>query len=165
MKTAETINSIKYYLLLAEDDKSDSHFFKEALDEVLERLPITADLTTVHNGEQLMQLLEGSADRLPHVLFLDLNMPRKNGFECLSEIKQNENFKQLPVIIFSTAFEQREVNRLYETEAHYYIRKPNSFSELKEVIYQALLLATEENMMRPAKENFVIKSDLRKVQR
>ena len=145
-------------LILVDDDKDDCLFFKEALEE----LPVTAELTTVHGGEQLMQLLAEKAYEPPppHVLFLDLNMPRKNCFEVLSEIKQNEKLKQLPVIIFSTSFNQKEVNRLYETGAHYYIRKPNTFSELKELIYQALILATEENMMRPAKENFVIKGDI-----
>jgi CheY-like chemotaxis protein len=156
MKPTKTIKPIRVFLLLADDDKSDRYFFKEAL----EGLPITTNLCAVHNGEQLMQLLEESTDHLPQVLFLDLNMPRKNGFECLSEIKQNENFNQIPIIIFSTAFDQREVNRLYETGAHYYIRKPNTFSQLKKVIYQAVLLATEENAMQPAKENFVLKGDL-----
>jgi CheY-like chemotaxis protein len=145
-------------LLLADDDKDDCLFFKDALDE----LPITADLTTVHDGEQLMELLAEKAFEPPppHVLFLDLNMPRKNGFECLAEIKLDEKLKLLPVIIFSTSFEQDVVNLLYKKGAHYYIRKPAEFSQLKKVIYQALLLATEENTMQPAKEDFVLKGDL-----
>ena len=149
-------------LLLADDDKDDCLFFRDALEE----LPITADLTTVHDGEQLMQLLAEKAmdPPPPHVLFLDLNMPRKNGFECLSEIKRDEKLKQLPVIVFSTSFEQDVVNLLYKKGAHYYIRKPAEFSQLKKVIYQALLLATEDNMMQPIKENFVIKGDIATVQ-
>ena len=67
-------------LLLADDDIDDCSFFKE----VLENLPISTHLTTVHDGEQLIQLLAKETIELPHVLFLDLNMPRKNGFECLS---------------------------------------------------------------------------------
>ena len=160
MKTAKTMKSIKFFSVLVDDDESDRHFFGEALEEALEGLPITADLTTVHNGEQLMQWLAERTDPLPQVIFLDLNMPRKNGFECLSEIKQNEPFKHLPVIIFSTSFDEKEMNRLYEAGAHYYIRKPNTFSELKKLIYQALILATEENMKRPTIENFVLKGDL-----
>ncbi len=145
-------------LLLADDDKDDCLFFKEALEE----LPITAKLTTVHDGEQLMQLLEEAKFEPPppHVLFLDLNMPRKNGFEVLSELKQDEKLSKLPVIIFSTSFEQDVANLLYKKGAHYYIRKPAEFSQLKKVIYQALILATDENMTQPAKENFVIKGDL-----
>jgi CheY-like chemotaxis protein len=145
-------------LLLADDDKDDCLFFKEALDE----LPITAKLTTVHDGEQLMRLLEEKKFEPPppHVLFLDLNMPRKNGFEVLSELKLDEKLKHLPVIIFSTSFEQDVANLLYKKGAHYYIRKPAEFAQLKKVIYQALVLATAENMTQPAKEDFVIKGDL-----
>jgi CheY-like chemotaxis protein len=145
-------------LLLADDDKDDCLFFKEALDE----LPISAKLTTVHDGEQLMRLLEEEKFEPPppHVLFLDLNMPRKNGFEVLSELKLDEKLKHLPVIIFSTSFEQDVANLLYKKGAHYYIRKPAEFSQLKKVIYQALMLATEDNAAQPAKENFIIKGDL-----
>ena len=149
---------IPVILLLADDDKDDCLFFKDALEE----LPITADLTTVHDGEQLMRLLEEKKFEPPppHVLFLDLNMPRKNGFECLAEIKLDEKLKLLPIIVFSTSFEQDVVNLLYKKGANYYIRKPAEFSQLKKVIYQALLLATEDNLTQPANENFVIKGDL-----
>jgi CheY-like chemotaxis protein len=149
-------------LLLADDDKDDCLFFKDALEE----LPIMAKLTTVHDGEQLMQLLaeEQFTPPPPHVLFLDLNMPRKNGFEVLSELKLDEKLSKLPVIIFSTSFEEDVANLLYKKGAHYYIRKPAEFSQLKKVIYQALLLTTEENPVQPAKENFVIKGDLDTVQ-
>ena len=144
-------------LLLADDDKDDCLFFKDALGE----LPITADLTTVHDGEQLMNLLVAKAFEPPppHVLFLDLNMPRKNGFEVLAELKLDEKLKHLPVIIFSTSFEQDVANLLYKKGAQYYIRKPAEFSQLKKVIYQALLLATEDNSTQPAWGNFVLKGE------
>src|SRR5437879_4324804 len=119
-------------LLIADDDKDDCLFFKDALEE----LPVSAQLTTVHNGEHMMQLLEEKKNvpPPPHVLFLDMNMPRKNGFECLEEIKHDEKLKDLPVIIFSTSFEQDVVNLLYKKGGQYYIRKPAEFSQLKKVI-------------------------------
>ena len=139
-------------LFLADDDKDDCLFFKDALEE----LPISAELTTVHNGEQLMRLLTERIGELPHVLFLDLNMPRKNGFECLSEIKLDENLKKLPVIIFSTSFEQDVVNLLYKKGGQYYIRKPAEFSQLKKVIHEALILIAQGNVSQPLREDFVI---------
>src|SRR5947209_18592831 len=145
-------------LLLADDDKDDCAFFSDALSE----LPLAADLTTVHDGEQLMNLLENGKGEPPppHVLFLDLNMPRKNGFECLEEIMRDEKLKVLPVIIFSTSFEQDVVNLLYKKGATHYIRKPADFSELKRVIHQALILATQDNFAQPPKEQFVIKATM-----
>jgi len=156
MKTAEPKKSARFFPILADDDKDDCLFFKDALEE----LPLPTNLVMVHNGEKLMQLLEEKAGELPLVLFLDLNMPRKNGFECLSEIKNNEKLKDLPIIIFSTSYEQEVVNLLYEKGAHYYIRKPSDFSQLKKVIYQGLRLVMQYETLQPAKENFVIKGDI-----
>lgn len=152
LSTILTMISEKLNLLLADDDKDDCLFFKDALEE----LPVTAELTTVHNGEQLMQLLTERMGELPSVLFLDLNMPRKNGFECLSEIKLNEQFKDLPVIIFSTSFDQDVVNLLYKKGGQYYIRKPAEFSQLKKVILEALTLIAQGTADQPDRENFVL---------
>jgi CheY-like chemotaxis protein len=149
-------------LLLVDDDRDDCLFFKEALGA----LPVTASLTMLHNGEQLMQLLSKKAVApAPHrILFLDLNMPRKNGYEVLSELKLDKKLKKLPIIIFSTSSELDVANLLYEKGAHYYINKPTEFSQLKRVIYQALLLTTISSVKQPAKRNFVIKGDLGAIQ-
>src|ERR1035438_3420451 len=117
-------------ILLADDDIDDCVFFKDALKDLV----ISTNLTTVHDGEQLMHLLVNETIEFPHVLFLDLNMPRKNGFECLSEIKSSEKLKSLPVIIFSTSFEQEVVNLLYKNGAQYFIRKPSEFPQFKKII-------------------------------
>ena len=145
-------------LLLADDDIDDCTFFKDALEE----LPLSTHLTAVHEGEQLMQLLTKETTELPHVLFLDLNMPRKNGFDCLSEIKLNKKLEQLPVIIFSTSFEQDVVNLLYKNGAQHYIRKPAEFSQLKNVIQQLLTCIAQENISKPTLENFVFTGSLKK---
>jgi len=139
-------------ILLADDDTDDCIFFKEALDESV----LSMHLTTVHDGEQLMQLLINETNELPHVLFLDLNMPRKNGFECLSEIKLSKKLNKLPVIIFSTSFEQEVVNQLFINGAQYFIRKPSDFSQFKKIIQQSLVLIWQENISQPTRENFVI---------
>ena len=139
-------------ILLADDDTDDCIFFKEALGELL----ISTDLTAVHDGEQLMQLFTNETNELPHVLFLDLNMPRKNGFECLSEIKLSEKLNQLPVIIFSTSFEQDVVNRLYKNGAQYFIRKPSDFTQFKKIIHDSLILIAQGKISQPTRENFVL---------
>ncbi len=139
-------------ILLADDDADDRFFFKEALTG----FPILTYFVAVHNGEQLMELLSTETYELPHVLFLDLNMPRKNGFECLSEIRFNKKLEQLPVIIFSTSLEQEVVDLLYKNGAQYYIRKPAEFSQFKKIIEQALTLITQKGISPQARENFVL---------
>jgi len=139
-------------ILLADDDKDDNILFQAILDE----LPLSTHLTIVFNGEQLMNLLNDTNEQLPDILFLDLNMPRKNGFTCLLEIKRSEKLKLLSVIIFSTSFEPEVVSLLYKNGAQYYIRKPNSYTQLKKLIYQALTLSTQVDIPYPSREQFVL---------
>ena len=142
----------KLNILLCDDDQDDCQFFKAALEE----LPVAAKLITANDGVQLMELLSKKEEVIPDVLYLDLNMPRKSGFDCLTEIKQNEKLKQLLVIIFSTSFDKEVVNLLHERGAHFYIRKPAEFSNLKKVIQKSLDLIANTNKEQPSKEKFII---------
>lgn len=140
-------------ILLADDDTDDCLFFKEAVEELV----MDTQLITLDDGEQLMEHLNSKINELPDVLFLDLNMPRKNGFECLSEIKGNQRLKLLPVIIFSTSLEQEVVNQLYENGAQYFIRKPPDFSQFKKIIHQTFItLIIPQIISQPNRENFVL---------
>ena len=130
----------KLNILLADDDTDDCRFFKKALDA----LAIPSNLTIVNDGDELMNYLAEKLEYPPHVLFLDINMPRKNGIECLTEIRQNEKFKDPPVVMFSTSNSWDTINRLFKSGAHVYIRKPSDFGQLKQVIHHALPLAAEK---------------------
>src|ERR1700722_20401188 len=87
-------------ILLADDDDDDCLFFSKALKE----LPIATNLTIIHDGEQLIKYLCKNPENLPDVLFLDLSMPRKTGFECLAEIHDTENLKHIPVVVFTISY-------------------------------------------------------------
>lgn len=126
-------------ILLADDDLDDRQFFCKAL----EALTIPTKLTTVEDGEKLMTYLSENASQLPDVIFLDINMPRKNGIECLSEIKQNLQLKDLPVIMFSTSKSNDKIGMVFKKGADVYIHKPSDFSQLKQVIFHALPIAVE----------------------
>ena len=93
-----------------------------------------------------MELLTKKGNKLPDILFLDLNMPRKNGFTALGEIKRNAELQQLPVFVYSTANERDKVKMVFRDAAHYYIQKPAEFSEIKKVIYLALTLIVEKKI-------------------
>lgn len=138
-------------LLLADDDKDDCFFFTEAL----QSLDVPANLITVHDGEKLMRHLNDSAE-LPDLIFLDLNMPRKNGFQCLIEIKKDARLKNLPVIIYSTSLQPEIMDALYNNGAYYYVRKPNDFGKLKKVLTDVLHQAEGLNFTRPPKEFFLL---------
>ncbi len=144
------INQLK--ILLADDDDDDCIFFKDALVE----LHLANNLTSVHNGEQLMELLSNETLALPDVLFLDINMPRKNGFECLTEIKASSRLMPLLVIIFSTSYEQGVVNMLYKNGAQYFIRKPVIFAQFKKIVQQAIMLIAKNDSEQPTRNEFVL---------
>lgn len=141
-----------YRLLLADDDIDDCAFFRDALED----LPISATLLTVNDGVALMNFLSAKSENLPDALFLDLNMPRKSGFECLLEINLTETLKNLPVIIFSTSLNMEVVDLLYQKGAHYYIRKPGEYNKLKKVILEAVILTSKNKSIQPARDQFIL---------
>ena len=147
--------SRKLNIILAEDDHDDRLLFEEVLDE----LPVSVQLTTFDNGDELMEWLYSDKNKLPDALFLDLNMPRKNGFAALGEIKRNTDLQDLPVIIFSTTTNREMIKKVFKDAAHYYIRKPANFWELKKMIYKSLKLIAEDDMALPGKESFMLTTD------
>ncbi len=143
----------KLKILLADDDTDDCIFFQHAVNEMQN----TPELTIVNDGEQLMHILNVESTSLPDLLFLDLNMQRKNGFECLLEIKQSSRLSNLPVIIFSTSLEQEVVNSLYNNGAQHFIRKPSEFLQFKKILHQTITKHTAlRNILQPLRENFII---------
>ncbi len=145
----------KLNIILAEDDFDDRLLFEEAIDE----LPVSVQLDTFSNGDELMEWLTRKKNKLPDVLFLDLNMPRKNGFAALGEIKRNTKLQDLPVFIFSTTTNREMIKQVFKDAAHYYIRKPVHFWELKELIYKSLQLIADNDTALPAKESFMLTID------
>ena len=145
------LKRVPIHILLADDD-IDDHFFFE---KVLKTIPIPTQFVTVEDGENLMIYLAKNSGNLPDVLFLDLNMPKKNGAECLSEIKQNEKQKKLPVIIYSTSMHEDIADLLYTKGAHYYIRKTD-LAELQKILQYILTLIEEKKFMRPTRDKFIL---------
>jgi CheY-like chemotaxis protein len=138
-------------ILLAEDDLDDQIFFEKVLLE----LPISTKLTTFRDGEELMGYLikNSSSASNTDILFLDLSMPHKTGFECLIEIKEHAKLKELQVVMFTCSFtksiyyEQNLINTLTRMGAAGFIRKPDSFEQLKNVIETTLNRLIEKNTL------------------
>ena len=136
-------------ILLADDDTDDCSFFENALRDI----PIATKLTIVRDGEQLMDYLSNNSEHMPDVLYLDLSMPRKNGFDCLTEIKEGEKLKDMIVVVFSTSFprdmiyEDNMIKLLMKIGAHDYIRKSGDLRQLKQVIHKTLSNVAERNLL------------------
>lgn len=145
------MSTYHFHLLLADDDIDDCLFFKEALAQ----LPYSTEVTEFHFGDQLMQWLIGT-DGLPDALFLDLNMPRKNGFQCLSEIRHHEKLQELPIVIITTSYEKKIADRLYANGANFYIRKPPVLAQLTKALDEVLTFIDKYNFRQPAREKFVL---------
>jgi CheY-like chemotaxis protein len=120
-------------ILLAEDSPDDVFLIRSAFKKCGFHDPIFV----VSNGEQVLQYLKGEgpyADReqypVPHLLLLDLNMPRLNGFEVLSWIRGRQEWMCLPVIVLTTSFYGPEIRRAYDLGANSFVTKPPEFSHL-----------------------------------
>ncbi|HMK27451.1 MAG TPA: response regulator [Chitinophagaceae bacterium] len=136
-------------ILLADDDADDRSFFENALKEI----PVDTRLTMVNDGEQLMDHLSKNQVQLPDVLFLDLSMPRKGGFECLTEMKDDIKLKDIPIVMFSTSYTQDfnyelgMIAVLYKLGVQDYIRKPGTVAELKELILHSFRKVIKESRL------------------
>ena len=126
------------HILLAKDNEDYALLFKRAL----RAARIDASLDVVHDGQEAVDYLAGVndyADRTQHpfpkLLLLDLRMPRMDGFEVLSAVRQRLGFTQLPVIVLTHSDNPADIRRAYELGATSYFRKPDSLEGLDEMIH------------------------------
>lgn len=146
------MNKATLSLLLADDDLDDCEFFEDALGEVASG----TCLVTVNDGVQLMDFLLSEPEKYPDIIFLDLNMPKKSGIECIMEIRSMPSLQHIPIIVYSTSLDIDVVDKLYEMGANYYVQKPGAFSVLKKVIEKTLALFNGVFQNQTARDRFVI---------
>ncbi|CAG5068270.1 Response regulator rcp1 [Dyadobacter sp. CECT 9623] len=137
-------------IFLADDDADDCMLFEDALREVSD----STELITANDGVELISLMETTVPPPPDVIFLDLNMPRKNGFECLEQIRNTKAWERIPVVIFSTTGQEEMVRKVYQGGANFFIRKPGSFPKLKQAIKQVLDIDWNNYNWKLVPENF-----------
>jgi CheY-like chemotaxis protein len=146
------MNNDPFKLLLADDDENDRLLFSDALKE----LKINTELKMVNDGIELMHYLNVHQQDMPQLLFLDLNMPKKNGFECLKEIRSIYG-KDLTVVIFSTSIYDKHIEETFQNGANVYMNKPNNFEELKVALNKVILAAFNYQDTFFNKDNFLLK--------
>lgn len=109
-------------IILAEDDVDDQNIFQLALQEI----DPSVEIQFVANGKELLRLLETTT---PDMVFLDLEMPYKNGLECMVEIRSKESNEHLPLIVFSSTTKPSNIQTAYEMGAHLFFIKPPMYSD------------------------------------
>ena len=120
-------------ILVAEDDSNDAFFLQRAF----KKAGIATSLRFVRDGQEAIDYLSGEglyADRAAHpkpdLLLLDLKMPRMNGFQVLEWVRHQPGLKRLPVIIFTSSYEDKDINHAYDLGANSYLIKPHSSEDL-----------------------------------
>lgn len=138
------------HILIADDDEDDRTFFSEAMTE----LRMNTELTLFNDGKDLMSYLAGPDIILPHILFLDLNMPYMSGFECLKVIRADDRFKEVSIAIYSTSSSEKDIEETFVEGANIYIKKPNDFAKLKKVIKEVVSINWQFHSSGLNKETF-----------
>ena len=121
-----------FKILVVDDDMDDLEIFCEAINEIN---PSIKCLIARHGKEAIKVLNE--LPTLPHIIFLDYNMPQMNGQKCLAYIKSDERFKTIPVVMYSTYFSYETANQL-EKEGAVVLKKHDKFSDITNHIFQTL---------------------------
>lgn len=141
------------FVLLADDDEDDRLFFKDAFEE----LKIQTKVEFVHDGLELMNYLTHPDAVLPDILFLDLNMPKKTGHECLVEIKKKDTLKNIIIAIYSTYSSEEDIEDTFVKGANIYIKKPNDFNSLKKIISDVMSLNWQYHTAGLNRDNFLLR--------
>jgi CheY-like chemotaxis protein len=116
----------KKTFFIVDDDTDDKELFIEAVNEIDDSI----ECISASNCEEALQILKSGDIALPDVIFLDLNMPRLNGKQCLIELKKTAHLSNIPVIIYSTSSEKKDIDETTRLGAAHFLTKPNKFDEL-----------------------------------
>lgn len=117
-------------IIIAEDDADDRLLIEDALNE---NSISSSSLIFVKDGEELMHRLQGAPES-PSIIFLDLNMPKKDGRQALKEIKQNAKLRHIPIIVFSTSKSEDDIKTSYKNGVNTYFTKPSKYSDLVDIV-------------------------------
>lgn len=139
-------------VMLADDDEDDRLFFREAFEEIKMKTAVS----TLDNGIELMNYLNTPDVVLPHVLFLDLNMPGKTGLDCLKEIKSIDRLKNIAIAIYSTSASDEDIEETFVQGANIYIKKPHEFTALKTILSDVITLNWQYHTSGLNRDNFLL---------
>jgi CheY-like chemotaxis protein len=121
-------------ILLVDDDSDDREFFCEAVEEIaLDILCYTAN-----DGRQAITEMDKKTIEIPDLMFLDINMPIMSGWQCLSILKEREEYKTIPVVMYSTSSHAEDITKAQQLGALCLFSKPQGYKDLKNGLEQVL---------------------------
>jgi CheY-like chemotaxis protein len=136
-------------ILLAEDDHEDVLIFQIALAEI--EIPHT--LRVANDGDKLFILLE---EKIPEILFLDINIPCKDGITCLNAIRGHEDYKHLPIIMYTSNIFGSKIDQCFENGANLYLNKSYTVNELTTKLTHVFAINWKDNPF-VSRTEFVLK--------
>ena len=142
-------------VLLADDDSDDAEVFEEAL---LRSCPATV-FNRFEDGKQLLQYLEANHTNLPDLIFLDLNMPEMNGWQCLAAMKTSSRLKSIPVIMYTTSSNPRDKEIAIDLNAHGLIVKPSNQKALERIISMVVCKLDSDDLKQAINDAYLMSRD------
>ena len=139
-------------IFYADDDEDDIYTFTELIDEMNEK----PKLVTVDGGDKLLEALNNPPP-VPSIVFVDLNMPGKNGLQVIREIRANNTFKHLPLVVLTTSSDDISITTSRKVGASFFITKAASYNALKQSIYH--VLSIDWTTFKPDVSNFVYRNN------
>jgi CheY-like chemotaxis protein len=134
-------------IFLVDDDEDDRVIFTS----VLKTLKVPTQCYIAHDGLEALSLLQNDLVITPDLIFLDLNMPKLNGFGFLKEVKKISGIRSIPVFIYTTSNSQRDINESFRLGAYGFVTKPPLYNELGDVLKNIL-----EDRMHPLRNSKII---------
>ena len=137
-----------YSIHYLDDDEDDTLLFEEAVMAIAKQQSFEINLHISEDGHRFLENIENDK-AVDKVIFLDINMPRKSGFEYLSELRSNKTLSSVPVVMYSTSAKEANIVKSQQLGANYYAIKPNSMNDLKSIIHTAINLDFQKETAPP----------------
>jgi CheY-like chemotaxis protein len=129
-------------IFLADDDTDDVELFHDALHEIAPDI----ELHVAFDGASALNKLESAGFPIPDLIFLDINMPLVDGWECLQRVRQTTQFREVPVMMYSTSCSHRDMDIASKLGASHFITKPTNFNELKVLLSKIVIGELERKL-------------------
>jgi CheY-like chemotaxis protein len=117
-------------MMMVEDNGADVRIFREAMKDC----PFCDELIVHEDGETAVDYILNREEPRPHLILLDLNLPKKNGWEVLEELKGHDDHKDIPILVLTSSSAPRDIRRAYDLGCNAYLVKKDDYDEIKELV-------------------------------